>query len=47
MQTNLAQMYIVDPRFTECYESQELGLAQYVHDVIVANGEAVRLAEQS
>lgn len=40
MHTNLALMYIADPRFTEYYESQEVGLAQYVHDAIVANANA-------
>ena len=40
MHTNLALMYIADPRFTEHYESQEVGLAKYVHDAIVANANA-------
>jgi len=33
----LAEMYLADPRFTEHYESVAPGLAQYVHDAIVAN----------
>ena len=37
MQVGLAQMYLADPRFTATYEMVEPGLAQYVHDAIVAN----------
>ena len=37
MQVGLAQMYLADPRFTATYEKVEPGLAQYVHDAIVAN----------
>ena len=33
----LAQMYVADPRFTTLYEDVAPGLAQYVHDAIVAN----------
>jgi MerR family transcriptional regulator, thiopeptide resistance regulator len=33
----LAQMYLADPRFTEHYDSVAPGLAQYVHDAIVAD----------
>jgi MerR family transcriptional regulator, thiopeptide resistance regulator len=33
----LAQMYTADPRFTKLYEHIAPGLAQYVHDAIVAN----------
>ena len=33
----LAQMYVADPRFTKLYEDVAPGLAQYVHDAIVAN----------
>ena len=33
----LAQMYVADERFTHHYESQQPGLAQYVHDAIIAN----------
>lgn len=37
MQVNLAEMYLADPRFTEYYEKQATGLAQYVADSIFAN----------
>jgi hypothetical protein len=37
MHTNLAQMYLADPRFTQYYEDKQAGLAQYVHDSIFAN----------
>jgi DNA-binding transcriptional MerR regulator len=37
MQLGLAQMYLADPRFSATYEKIEPGLAQYVHDAIVAN----------
>lgn len=33
----LARIYIGDPRFTANYDSVEPGLAQYVHDAILAN----------
>ena len=33
----LATMYLADPRFTAHYESQQAGLAKYIHDAIVAN----------
>jgi DNA-binding transcriptional MerR regulator len=33
----LAQIYVGDPRFTANYDSVEPGLAQYVHDAILAN----------
>jgi MerR family transcriptional regulator, thiopeptide resistance regulator len=33
----LAEMYIADPRFTATYEKVAPGLAQYVHDAILAN----------
>ncbi len=36
MQKQLALMYIEDPRFKEYYESRTKGLAQYVHDAIIA-----------
>ena len=36
---NLAEMYLADPRFTQHYEDIALGLAQYVHDAILANAE--------
>lgn len=35
--TGLATMYLADPRFTAHYESQQAGLAKYIHDAIVAN----------
>jgi MerR family transcriptional regulator, thiopeptide resistance regulator len=37
MHVGLGQMYLADPRFTRTYEDQAPGLAQYVHDAIVAN----------
>jgi hypothetical protein len=37
MQAGLAQMYIADERFSNFYDSQAEGLAQYVHDAIIAN----------
>lgn len=37
MQVNLAQMYLVDSRFRAFYDDIRPGLAQYVHDAIVAN----------
>ena len=33
----LATMYLADPRFTAHYESQQVGLAKYIHDAIIAN----------
>ena len=36
MQKNLALMYIQDPRFKEYYEGRVRGLAQYVHDAVMA-----------
>ena len=36
----LAEMYLADPRFTQHYEDQRPGLAQYVHDAIMANAVA-------
>lgn len=35
--TGLATMYLADPRFMAHYESQQAGLAKYIHDAIVAN----------
>jgi DNA-binding transcriptional MerR regulator len=35
----LAEMYIADPRFTANYDNVEPGLAQYVHDAILANAD--------
>lgn len=37
MQVGFAEMYIADPRFKANYERVATGLAQYVHDAIVAN----------
>ena len=36
MQKNLALMYIQDQRFKEYYDGRVRGLAQYVHDAILA-----------
>jgi MerR family transcriptional regulator, thiopeptide resistance regulator len=33
----LAEMYVNDPRFTKTYDDLAPGLAQYVHDAILAN----------
>lgn len=35
--TGLAQMYLADDRFTQHYEKVAEGLAQYLHDAIMAN----------
>jgi MerR family transcriptional regulator, thiopeptide resistance regulator len=40
MQRNLAEMYVTDDRFRATYDSVMPGLAQYVHDAIIANAEA-------
>ena len=37
IQVGLAEMYLADPRFRAHYEDQRPGLAQYVHDAILAN----------
>jgi DNA-binding transcriptional MerR regulator len=37
MHRGLAQMYLADPRFSKNYEDIAPGLAQYVHDAIIAN----------
>ena len=37
MQLGLAEMYLADPRFTQFYEARRTGLAQYVHDAILAS----------
>lgn len=42
MQVCVAQTYISDPRFTAHYEGVASGLAQYLHDIIVANAEQHR-----
>lgn len=36
MQKNLAMMYIADERFKKYYDDRVSGLAQYVHDAILA-----------
>ena len=36
MHRNLAQMYLADERFTRYYDDVEPGLAQFVHDIVVA-----------
>jgi hypothetical protein len=36
MQKNLALMYVQDPRFKKYYDDRARGLAQYVHDAILA-----------
>lgn len=38
MHTGLGEMYLADPRFTRYYEQLQPGLAQFVHDAILANG---------
>jgi DNA-binding transcriptional MerR regulator len=40
IQVGLAEMYLADPRFRAHYEDQRPGLAQYVHDAILANAVA-------
>ncbi|GAB08319.1 putative MerR family transcriptional regulator [Gordonia araii NBRC 100433] len=37
MQVCLGQMYVADERFTKTYDDHAPGLAQWVHDIIVAN----------
>lgn len=37
MHRGLAELYVADPRFTATYEKIAPGLAQYVHDAILAN----------
>jgi DNA-binding transcriptional MerR regulator len=39
MHVCLAQMYLADDRFTRYYDDAEPGLAQFVHDVIVARAQ--------
>jgi hypothetical protein len=36
MQKNLAVMYLEDPRFKKHYDDHASGLAQYIHDAIMA-----------
>ncbi|WP_338043767.1 MerR family transcriptional regulator [Ornithinimicrobium flavum] len=37
MHAGIAAMYVSDPRFRKTYEDVHEGLAQYVHDAVVAN----------
>ncbi len=37
MQRNLAEMYVTDERFRATYDSVAPGLAQFVHDAVIAN----------
>jgi MerR family transcriptional regulator, thiopeptide resistance regulator len=37
MHRNLVEMYLADERFTRHYDDVEPGLAQFVHDIVVAN----------
>jgi DNA-binding transcriptional MerR regulator len=37
MHVGLGEMYVADPRFTATYEKEAAGLAQWLHDAIVAN----------
>jgi DNA-binding transcriptional MerR regulator len=37
MHSNLAEMYIADPRFTATYEKMRTGMAQWWHNAILAN----------
>lgn len=37
MHVGLAEMYVADPRFAANYEKIRAGLAQYMHDAILAN----------
>lgn len=37
MHAGIAQLYVTDPRFERTYEDLAPGLAQYVHDAVVAN----------
>jgi len=39
MHRGLAEMYVADQRFTATFDAVAPGLAQYVHDAIVANAE--------
>lgn len=39
-QVLIARMYVGDQRFRDRYEAIQLGLAQWLHDVIVANAQA-------
>jgi hypothetical protein len=41
MHRGLAEMYVADDRFRAGYERVAPGLAQYVHDAVVADADAV------
>jgi DNA-binding transcriptional MerR regulator len=43
----LAEMYLADPRFTKNYEDLAPGLAQWMHDAILANADRAESAELS
>lgn len=45
MHRGLGEMYLADPRFTRHYEEQAVGLAQYVHDAVLANAARQEAAE--
>jgi DNA-binding transcriptional MerR regulator len=42
MHVGLAEMYMADPRFAANYEKVHTGLAQYMHDAILANAARMR-----
>lgn len=37
MHTGLAEMYVLDPRFTQHYDNVHPGLAKFISDAIIAN----------
>lgn len=39
MHAGIAELYVTDERFTRTYEDQAPGLAQFVHDAVVANAD--------
>ncbi len=41
---NLAELYIADDRYAASYEQVAPGLAQYVHDAVIANADATTAA---
>lgn len=41
---NLAELYIADDRYAASYEKVAPGLAQYVHDAVIANADATEAA---
>ncbi len=44
MHRNLAELYIADNRYAASYEQVAPGLAQYVHDAVIANADATEAA---